>query len=259
MVNLDRDIDIDDDHNAEVKQGSVTKYWWILIIFPLGLIVGTITSTYNHLKQDKKKDEMLQYHVSEGFNKRSLEDDMRKAFATPNQEANTTFKAISSSNGLNHYLKRRPIGDDTGLLGYYDIKAKKQSDQSNILAIVMELDEKDPAARAAMIGLNIAVMKSVFGEKNFKHTLRFTFLPNHKSNITENSNLLIQEDETLIDYYVIRSIQGTQYEREQWLQQGNILTHTAIDPNGDHILTERTVDLTFIAAKQLRDFLLEKL
>jgi len=39
MVNLDRDIDIDDDHNAEVKQGSVTKYWWILIIFPLGLIV----------------------------------------------------------------------------------------------------------------------------------------------------------------------------------------------------------------------------
>jgi len=250
---------VTEEGTAEVKHGSVTKYWWFLMIIPLGLMVGTVTSTYNHLKHDRQKDEMQQYRVSEDFNKQSLEDDLRKAFATPNQEAKTTLKGISSSNGLNHYLKLRQVGDDTGALGYYDVKAEEEENQKQIIAVVTELDEENAGSRAAMIAIKISVMKSVFGETDFKHTLRFIFLPSKKSDILNKPEVLALKDEQLKAYYFLRPMDQPSFDKVAWLQQGNIISHPALDRNDEQVLTERQINLTFEAAKQLRAFLLEKL
>jgi len=250
---------IEDNATEEVEHGSVTKYWWFLMIIPVGLIIGTITSTCNHLKHDREKDEMAEYRVSEEISKRSLKDDLSKAFESPKQDSKITLKGISSSNGLNHYLKLRPVGDGTGSLGYYDLKAKQKNDQDNILAIVLELDEADVVSRATMIAINIAVMKSVFGETDFKHTLRFVFIPSSKSNVLEKPEILTLNKEKLIDYFVIRPMDQPAFEKVGWIENNHIISHPALDRKAEQIVTERQLNFTFEAAKQLRSFLLEKL
>ncbi len=247
------------DGTAEVENASMTKYWWILMIIPIGLIIGTVTSTCNHLKHDKEKDEMAEYRVSEDFNKQSLEDDLRKAFATPKQDSKITLKGISSSNGLNHYLKLRPVRDGTGALGYYDVKSEDEDNSGQIVAIVTELDEENAASRAAMIAIKIAVMKSVFGETNFKHTLRFVFIPNRKSNIEVNSEILTLKGEKLVDFYLLRPMDQPNFEKVRWIEENNIISHPALDRKLGEALTEQQLNLAFEAAKQLRVFLLEKL
>lgn len=244
---------------SETSEGKKKKFWMLLLILPIGLIVGTITSTYNHLKQDQEKDEMAQYRVSENISKPPLEDDLNKAFNTPNQDSRTTLKAISSSNGLNHYLKIRPVGDDSGVLGYYDVMAEKKGDRKNILAIAIELDEADAGSRAAMISTKIAVMKSVFGEKNFKHTLRFVFIPKRSSAVLTTPEILTINNEKLVDYFVIRPMDKPSFDSVNWVQIDHLLSHPALDRRAEVVLTDKQVNLTFQAAKQLRSFLLERL
>ena len=249
----------EDDPTAEVEHGSVTKYWWFLMIIPIGLIVGTITSTYNHLKHDREKDEMAEYRVSEDISKRSLEDDLRKAFETPNQDPKITLKGISSSNGLNHYLKLRLVGDGTGSLGYYDVKSEKKDNQDQVFAVVIELDEVDPVSRATMIAVKVATMKSVFGETDFKYTLRFVFLPSKASNILEKPEILTMKGEDLVGYYILKPMDQPTYDKVGWAISGNVISHPALDRRAEQILTERQINLTFEAAKQLRVLLLENL
>lgn len=247
------------DPTAEVEHGTVTKYWWFLLIIPIGIIVGTVTSTCSHLKQDQERDEMAHLRVSEEIKLKSLEDDMLKAFETPKQDPRITLRGISSSNGLNHYLKQRPVGDGSGTLGYYDVKAGDEDQESEIVALAIYLDEPDAGSRAAQIGMAIAVMKSVFGETDFKHTLRFVFLPSSDTNLVKNSKFLTLPGERLVDFHIIKAMPQPFFEKENWATKGNILSHPVLIPRGETILTDPQVTLTFKAAKQLRTFLLESL
>ncbi len=249
----------------EVENGTVTRYWWILIIIPLGLIIGTVTSTCNHLQADLNKDDLAQYRVSEEISKKPLTDDMQKAFDMPDQAVDITLKGISSSNGLNHYLKLRTFQTIDSKYGYYDVVGKNKSE---VLALIVPLDESNPGARAAMLGTGIAVMKSVFGESNLKHTLRFVFVPSTENDILLQPSIFTLNDEKLIGYYQLQSQINPNFTKVDWLeitspatepQLGTILSHPALDLTAENSLTDQKINLTFQAAQQLRKLLLDKL
>ena len=146
----------------EVENGTVTRYWWILVIIPLGLIIGTVTSTCNHLQADLNKDDLAQYRVSEEISKKPLTDDMQKAYDMPDQAVDITLKGISSSNGLNHYLKLRTFQTIDSKYGYYDVVGKNKSE---VLALIVPLDESNPGTILSHPALDLTAENSLTDQK----------------------------------------------------------------------------------------------
>jgi hypothetical protein len=42
--------------SKSTDEKSARKYWWIIMILPIGLVVGSITSVVHHLRQNEEKE-----------------------------------------------------------------------------------------------------------------------------------------------------------------------------------------------------------
>lgn len=238
------------------------RYLWIIMILPIGLIIGTVTSTYNHLKSDQEEDKGLENWVSQDFNAKSLKADIDIAFDYPTDDVDQQLRRVSSALGLDSYLSTRMLKNRQGKVGYLDIDGK---DKEKILAVVVELDQADKGAQSTQIGLSVAVIKSLLGERGFAQTLRFIYVPETKSAL-ELEKDVIERGETYSTIYVLRPFQG---ERDlegkvKWkaepapdLKNVYFLSHPALNTGKDE-MSEQHIDLTLDASKSLRELLLDR-
>ncbi len=248
--------------SASPPAGNSKKYLWIIMILPIGLIIGTITSAYNHIKSDLEKNDGSAHWVSVDFDPKSIKADIELAFNHPTTENEMQIRRISSALGLDAYLSTRMLKDNQGKVGYLDIESE-ESDE--IVVVVVELDQQDAVAKSTQIGLSVAVIKSLLGEKKFTKTLRFIYVPETKS-ASELVKQVIERGEKLTDLYILRpsTLQTDLEDRVRWLSvqvagfgKVHVLSHPAFNV-GKQELTPKLLDLTHSASKNFREFLIQK-
>jgi len=225
---------------------------------PIGLGLGVVLSNINFRKQEDKKAEMEQFKVSQLINKDDFRDDMGKIVSSHGEDPNYLLRHISSTLGLNNYLTRRPSQNDEGILGYYDIKG---DDEKVITAVIVELDvDTDPVAKASLIAIPTAVIKSLAGEKDFPHTLRFVFLP--KKYQGDPLNLRVKGESIESQFLIRVGGEFTLDDDVAWRSSGYVWQHPAMVEPHESLrgkLTEGRVELAIQAAHQLKSLLAEKM
>ena len=243
---------------------SSNKYIWLLLILPLGLMVGTVTSTCSHLKDDMAENDFSRYRVSQNWDKKSLRDDMEKVLLVGKDDGEILLKNTSSSLGLHSYLKIRATQNYGPKLGIYDIKG---DDEDKITAVVVELDHSPSLAKAALLGAVIAEIKSLAGETNFSHTLRFVFLTKSTS-LEQMEGEIVTGNERLDSYLLLRTSPLIKHSNATWMpisntaeksNKGEILTHTTLMHQAGTQVSDEHVGLTLEAAKQLQHLLKAKM
>ncbi len=239
------------------------KYVWILTVFVIGLIVGTATSTYNHLKSDKEKDEGLENQVSQDFDINSIKGDMNVAFNNHTSDISQQLRRISSALGIDSYLSTRVLKNRQGKVGYLDIKG---GEEKKITVVVVELDQQDVGAKSTKVVLSVAVIKSMLGEREFAHSLRFVYVPKTKT-AAEHARDVIERGETLSSLYILRASKlETDLEgKVMWKSQqsassekAQILSHPVLKL-GKKEISEKHLELTLLAGRDLREILIEEL
>lgn len=232
---------------------SAKKFFWILMLIPIGLGIGVVTSNINFRKSEEAKSDIAQYRASQTFDKAALKDDMEKILISKDEGTDYFLRQISSSLGINNYLTTQPSHGYGPNLGYYEIKGR---DEEAITAVVIELDESNPVGKSALLAIPTAVIKSLAGEKEFPHTLRFVFLP--KKYMGKKLNLR-QKGEKLKSLFIIRA--GGHFSTNddiEWRNESDVWQHPAMAyPHksvSDHI-TPGQVELSLVAAQQLKKIL----
>ena len=235
---------------------SAKKFFWILMMIPIGLGIGVVTSNVNFREAEESKADLEQFKVSQVFDRSGIEDHMEKILLWRRENADYFLRHISSTLGINHYLTVRPSSGYGANLGYYDIKG---SDEERITAVIVELDESNPVAKAALLAVPTAVIKSLAGEKGFSHTLRFVFLP--KKYDGNSSNLKVK-GEALESYFMIRAGGGFTINDDVSWRKGDVWYHPAMayphESVSDYI-TPGQVELSLQAAVQLKELLVAEM
>ncbi len=244
--------------NSEQEQDakSAKKFLWILMMIPIGLAIGVVTSNVNFREAEESKADLEQFKVSQMFDRSAIEDDMEKILLSKDENADYFLRHISSTLGINHYLTVRSSPGYGANLGYYDIKGR---DNERITVVIVELDESNPVAKAALLAVPVAVIKSLAGEKGFSHTLRFVFLP---KKYDDNSSNLREKGEDLESYFMIRAGGGFTINDDISWKRGDVWYHPAMayphESVSDYI-TPGQVELSLEAAVQLKELLVAEM
>ncbi|MFC5050335.1 hypothetical protein ACFPK9_06900 [Rubritalea spongiae] len=171
-----------------VDKKSARKYWWIIMLLPIGLAAGTILSLINHLKQNEKQEEHNQYKVAVALNAKDIETGMQRALLLGErtldtdigranlQSASRFIQGSVSPGGTgqqfdnSHRLKHdgHPIN-----LSFVDIEGVQEND---FTVVVIELSHKKSKGDAAILGLTPSVIRSL-AEAQPLNTLRFVLTP----------------------------------------------------------------------------------
>lgn len=229
---------------------SAKKFMWILMLIPIGLGVGVVTSNINFRKAEEAKADTSLYRASQIFNKAGLEDDMTKILLSQGEGADYFLRHISSTLGINNYLTVDPIQGSGSNRGFYDVEGE---DAKSVTAIVIELDESNPVAKSSLLAIPAAVIKSLAGEKDFTHTLRFIFLPKKYDG---NEFLLKEKGERLKSHIIIRA--GGDFSLNddiKWREENLVWRHPAMahpHESVDDYITEGQVELSMQAALDLK-------
>jgi len=246
-----------DEQETEETSKSAKKFLLILMLIPIGLAVGVVTSNVNFRKKEAEKEELEKYKVSQTFNKLEVKDDMEKLLLSRDENSDYLLRHISSTLGINHYLTIKTLLGEGANLGYYDIVGK---DKKLVTVVLVELDESNPIAKSALLAIPTAVIKSIAGEKEFSNTLRFVFLPKkHEGNDLN----LKYKGESLKNVYTIKA--GGDFTLDDdihWRQEENIWLHPAMKYPHESVsdyITSGQVELSLQAARQLKEILLSKM
>lgn len=232
---------------------SAKKFLWILMLIPIGLGVGVITSNINFRKAEEEKADLEQFKVSQTFDRAAIKDDMEKVVLSIDENSDYFLRHVSSTLGINNYLTVQPSSGYGANLGYYDIKG---AEEKTITAVIIELDEVNAVAKSAMLAIPTAVIKSLAGEKNFSNTLRFIFLPEKYDGDVLN---LKQKGEELKSQITIRA--GGEFtinDEITWRKSMGVWQHPAMayphESVSDYVTPGR-VELSLEAALQLKELL----
>lgn len=244
------------DSEEDIKNAkSAKKFIWILMLIPIGLGVGVVLSNINFRRVEAEKADVAQFRASQTFDKVSFQDDMEKIFLSKDKDSGYFLRHISSTLGINNYLTTILSQGSEIQLGYYDIIGK---DKKSITAVVIELDESNPVAKASLLAIPTAVIKSLAGEKGFSHTLRFVFLPVKYDGNERNLRL---KGEELKEIFILRPGGGfTTNDEMNWRVEESIWQHPAMAYPHESVsdrITPGQVELSLNAARQLKT-LLEK-
>lgn len=229
---------------------SAKKFMWILMMIPIGLGVGVVLSNINFRKAEAAKADIAQYRASQTFDKDSFQDDMEKIFLSKDKDTDYFLRHISSTLGLNNYLTQIPCQGYERNLGYYEIIGE---DKKSVTAVVIELDESNPVAKSSLLAIPTAVIKSLAGEKEFKHTLRFIFLP---IKYDGNERNLHQKGEELKKFFILRAGGSFSTNDEiSWRAEKDVWQHPALAYPHESVsdrITQGQVELSLNAARQLK-------
>jgi len=232
---------------------SAKKFLFILMLIPIGLGVGVVMSNVNFRKQEEEKAQLERFKVSQLIDKDSFRDDMEKILASDDESPDYFLRHISSTLGINNYLTRRPTYVDGGILGYYDIEGENEK---QITAVIIELDSSDSVVKSSLLAIPTAVIKSLAGEKEFSHTLRFVFLPEKYQG---NELNLRVKGESLKSQFLIRGGGNFTLDEEvKWKSSEGVWQHPAMTYPHESLrrkITDGRVELGLQAARQLKAIL----
>ena len=237
--------------NEEIQDAkSAKKFLFILMLIPVGLGIGVVLSNVNFRRQEEKKSKLEQFKVSQVIDKVHFKDDMEKILASHNESSDFFLRHISSTLGINNYLTRRPAQADGGIIGYYDIKG---DDEKKITAVIIELDTDDSLARSSLLAIPTAVIKSLAGEKDFTHTLRFIFLPRKYQG--NQLNLRVKGESIESQFLLKVGGEFTLNDEVAWQSTGDTWQHPAMAYPHESLrgkMTDGRVELALQAANQLK-------
>ncbi len=229
---------------------SAKKFLWILMLIPIGLGVGVVTSNINFRAAEEDKADVAKFRVSQTFDKAGMKDDMEKILLSKDENSDYFLRQISSSLGINNYLTTKLSPSYGMTLGYYDIRG---GDEEKVTAVIIELDESNPVAKSAQLAIPTSVIKSLAGEKSFSHTLRFVFLPKKYNG---NKLNLREKGEELVSQVIIRAGGDFSINDEiSWRENDGIWQHPAMAYPHESVsgyITPGQVELSLQAAQELK-------
>ena len=197
---------------------KVTRFWWFLLILPLGILVGSITSTCNTLKHDMEKEDASKYVVSIQVNEKAVLDDLKKLYSNPPKTNQAMIRFLSSSITENpdQYLKQigyAKVDGETMVAGYMDIKGEEEE---KVIVLAVELDREHSMGTAALKTLTVAMIRSIKGEKDFRYTVRLVYLPQSatpEEHLTEIDKRILAKGESMQGLLLLRETDS--YEEGQ--------------------------------------------
>ena len=266
---------------------SARKFWWIIMILPVGLVIGTVTSLVNHLRQNEEKEAQLEFQVAVALNAKDIEITMDRALLL-GQRNLTTELGRNNTQTVSRFIQGSVSPGGTGIqftetninsagnrkikLAYADIIGAKKND---FVAVVIELVGEKGKADAAKLGLTPSLIRSL-SEAKPTHSLRFVLSPETQSakkhaeslrNNTLESNkqrihkviVLKQQDEVEIsdpnDWKILASTPAQLASKSE----SNFIniTHPVLRQEPTEQITPEFSKATLKAADQLRVLLLK--
>lgn len=241
-----------------------SSFWLLVMLLPIGLFVGVVTSTCSHLHQDAAKKEAEKFQASVNLSKPDIADDLQKAFAYDPRDVGKRLRFIASSidqrNFHFQYIKGTE-GQENARQGYFEIKGKRENEYTVVLIPMLE---STGIPRAARESVAIAVVKSLAGEKKFTHSLRFIFYPRKlladqavEAQLSLDVNGTPRVREVL--YLSTEELAGEQVAGG-WLRNGHAWSHEALVlEEGEEGISMHRIDTCYQAAASLRSYLLGKM
>ncbi len=162
------------------------------MILPIGLVVGTITSVVNHLRQNEEKESQLEFQVAVALNAKDIEITMDRALLLGKRSL-ATEQGRNNTQTVSRFIQGSVSPGGTGIqftetninsagnrklkLAYADIVGAKKNE---FVAVVIELVGEKGQADAAKLGLTPSLIRSL-SEAKPTYTLRFVLSPETQS------------------------------------------------------------------------------
>lgn len=257
---------------------SARKFFWIIMILPLGLLVGTILSVINHLDHDKKEKEHNQFKVAVALNADDIKTGMERSLLIGERSETTEFgrkntqtvrlflqgSVSPAGSGLIFTEKRAlSVNGDAPFVSYVDIPGINEDE---ILLVVIELVDKKSKGDASKLGLTPSLIRSLIDEKPLK-TIRFVFTPTTRSaeeHANALSELTLKKKNKLAKVIVLKTqpevaISDLNDWKHLTASTEHIeITHPALHATEIEVITDAHLAATLKATNQLRTLLLKE-
>lgn len=171
---------------------SARKFWWIIMILPIGLVIGTVTSVVNHLRQNEEKEAQLEFQVAVALNAKDIDSTMERSLLIGKRHTATDV-GRNNIQAVNRFIQGSVSPGGTGIqftetniksadnrkikLAYADVPGTKKND---FVVLVIELIGEKGRADAAKIGLTPSLIRSLT-EAEPLYSLRFVLSPETKN------------------------------------------------------------------------------
>lgn len=269
--------------SQEIDKKSARKYWWIIMLLPVGLAVGTITGLYQHLRKDQTEQEQAEFKVATDLNVNDLYSVMRNArdlgTRDPSSEigrknirtANRFIQSIISPGGTGQQFSKTKLSNIDGQTLYLNHTDIKGTNPSQVVAVVIELEGSNTKGNTTKLAIFPSLVRSLLEAKPNK-TIRFILTPQNQplEQITNQiQRKLIARGETLASLILLREKPTVSTaDSDDWtLLDGkpvtqtttkSIITHTVLHntPAGPQI-TQSHQNATLQAATKLKALIIE--
>jgi hypothetical protein len=178
--------------SKSTDEKSARKYWWIIMILPIGLVIGSITSVVHHLRQNEEKESQQEFQVAVALNANDIESAMTHSLLIGKRNIATE---VGRNNilAVNRFIQGAVSPGGTGLqftevnittheqkklrLAYTDIEGFKKNE---FVVLVIELVGKKGKSDAAKLGITPSLIRSLAEAKPL-YSLRFVLSPETQS------------------------------------------------------------------------------
>jgi len=157
----------------EIDKKSARKYWWFIMILPIGLIIGTVTSLVQHLRKDQIEKEQAEFQVGVELNMRDLKSAMQNAqdlgIRDPLTEAGrknlrTTSRFIQgaiSPGGTGLQFSKTKSSNISGQTLFFNHTLIKGSNKKQTVVIAIELPGGKTKGNISKIALFPSLVRSL--------------------------------------------------------------------------------------------------
>lgn len=261
------------------------KIVWLLLILPIGLAIGTVTSVVQHLKQHEEENSSEAFTVAVPLNLADIKSGMRGSLSLGSRHQRSelgqrniqsTRRFIESTvspagTGLQFIDKKlHNLGEKNSLITYADIKG---SNKKALTCVVVELVGESNTGDAARISIAASLMRALSDAKP-NHSLRFILTPSSlesAQHLKEIKLSVLQSGETIERLVLLRANdQGSppsewvhsmgekagQVVDPQTSQQLLTITHAALRHGPADSFSDEHVQSALLAAEQLRHLIL---
>ena len=262
---------------------SAKKYWFLLMILPIGLAVGVVTSLVSHLRQDQKANEVVKF--SQSIDLESLTDSANKMTTyigerhLESEEGQLTMLQMASflqgelspqNSGLVvHKDKGFPL---EGRLWYHYWVNIEGKQSNNIHLVLTNYDGPKDTGESAKIASLIALIQSL-GAETPSQSIRFVFAPKAQALdalIKEARLRCLLPEENCIRTTVIQTCDNVSLDADNdWFElpqaaelasvQGEstttLISHPTLMTGSQKDLTEHRAKALFSATAKLRETL----
>lgn len=227
---------------------SARKYWWIIMLIPIGLAVGTVTSLVNHLSKNKEEEAQEQFKVAVELNAKDIENALKKSLIFGKRNLDSEI-GLSNTESVKRFIQGDVSPGGTGQqwqsakiattqnktikLSYTDIVGSNEDD---IVAVVIELVSEKSKADASKIAITPAIIRSLLKEKPLS-TIRFVLTPITQSANTHAEDLkrvTLKYDQKLLHTIVLKEQETVELsDVDDWKDLHSNTTASQLITNGE--------------------------